>query len=373
MTIKPFKLERFFTAHEFAVEHSLCSSDCEAMTIAEVLALEKDATEKFHNHWLGYTESKGSPALREDITAIYSSIKANDIIVCSGAQEPIFLFSQAMLKSGDEVVVQFPCYQSVHAVPESIGCKVVNWGVKYNNNQPVFDVEELATLVNHNTKAIYINSPHNPTGHHFTQEEQAAIIAIARKYNCLIFSDEVFRESEHSPEYKIPAMADMYENGISLGVLSKSYGLPGLRIGWIATKRKDIIEKISILKEYTTICNAAPSEFLAGVALRNRAAILKRNLRIIQDNISLLNIFFNTYAHLFSWKAPIAGPTSFVKMNFEYDDVAFAEKLIAEKKVLILPGEMYDYKGFFRIGFTRKDMPIALDKFEAFIKEFFLK
>jgi aspartate/methionine/tyrosine aminotransferase len=373
MTIKPFKLERFFTAHEFAVDHSLCSSDCEAMTIAEVLQLEIGATEKFHNHWLGYTESKGSPNLREDITAIYTSIKAGDIIVCSGAQEPIFLFSQAALSSGDEVVVQFPCYQSVHSIPESIGCKVVNWEVRYKNDEFVFDVNDLATLVNENTKAIYINSPHNPTGHHFTKEAQAAIIAVARKYNCLIFSDEVFRESEHSPQYKIPAIADVYENGVSLGVLSKSYGLPGLRIGWIATKRKDIIEKISILKEYTTICNAAPSEFLAGVALRNRAVILKRNLDLIHRNISLLNTFFNTYAHLFSWKAPVAGPTAFVKINFDYDDVAFAEKLIAERKVLILPGEMYNYKGFFRIGFTRKDMPIAVEKFEAFVKENLVK
>jgi aspartate/methionine/tyrosine aminotransferase len=369
MTIKPFKLERFFTTHEFAVDHSLCSSDCEAMTIGEVLALEKDATEKFHNLWLGYTESKGSPALREDISSIYTSITANDIIVCSGAQEPIFLFSQAMLKSEDEVIVQFPCYQSAHSVPESIGCKVINWEVKYINNQPVFNVEELAALVNKNTKAIYINSPHNPTGHHFSIDEQNAIVALARKYNCLIFCDEVFRESEHDPQYKIPAIADVYENGVSLGVLSKSYGLPGLRIGWIATKRKDIVEKISILKEYTTICNAAPSEFLAGVALRNRAHILKRNLGIIQTNISLLNTFFEKYTHLFTWQAPIAGPTSFVKINVDYDDVIFAEKLIAAKKVLILPGTMYDYKGYFRIGFTKKDMPIALEKFEAFVKQ----
>lgn len=373
MTIQPFKLERFYTIHEFTAKHLLCSSDCEAMSIGDLLALEEGANEKFQNHWLGYTETKGNPALRNDIAQIYSHISSDEVLVCAAAQEPIFLFCHAVLKPEDEVIVQFPCYQSVQSIPESMGCKVSNWTVKYNNNKPEFDVEELTKLITPKTKVIFLNSPHNPTGHHFSKEEQTAIIELARKHNCLIFCDEVYRELEHSPAFAIPAFADAYENGFSLGVMSKSYGLGGLRIGWLATHRQDILEQIAILKEYTTICSSAPSEFLAGVALRNRAVILKRNLEIVQTNIPLLNTFFDAYSDLFSWFQPNAGPISFVRMNFDMDDMAFANKVVKEKSVLLLPGDVYDYKGYFRVGFGRKNMPEALAKFEEFVQENLLK
>lgn len=373
MNIKPFKLERFYTIHEFTAKYLLCSSDCEAMTIGELLQLEEDAFAHFNNVWLGYTETTGSSSLRQNISSIYSSITADEILVCSGAQEPIFLFSQALLKSGDEVIIQFPCYQSIQSVPESLGCKVVSWTVRYDGDKPVFDMDELSKLINNKTKVIYLNSPHNPTGYHFTMEDQMAIVELARKHNCIIFSDEVYRELEHSAVDKIPAIADVYEYGVSLGVMSKAYGLPGLRIGWIATKRKDILEKMAVLKEYTTICNAAPSEFLAGVALRNREKILNRNLEIVRKNLSLLNTFFNSFSELFSWHQPTAGPIGFVRMKFDYDDMEFANKVVKEKSVLLLPGEIYDYKGYFRVGFGRKNMPLALEKFEEFVLENLMK
>lgn len=369
MLIKPFKLERYYTIHEFTAKYLLCSSDCEAMTIGDLLTLEEGAADRFNNHWLGYTESKGSPLLREDIATTYTSLSPTEILVCAGAQEPIFLFSQAILEAGDEVIVQFPCYQSVESVPESMGCKVLKWTAQYKDNKFVFDLEELAKLISARTKVIYLNSPHNPTGYHFSKEEQFAIVELARKYNCIIFSDEVYAGLEQRPEYVIPAFADIYEYGVSLNVMSKAYGLAGLRIGWLATKQASILEKVSILKEYTSICSSAPSEFLAGVALRNRKQILGRNLDIVQKNLALLEPFFARYSHLFSWYRPIAGPVGFVKMNFEYDDLQFAEKVVHEKNVLLLPGDIFDYRGYFRIGFGRKNMPEALAHFEKFVTE----
>lgn len=373
MTIQPFKLERFYSIHEFTAKYLLCSSDCEAMSIGDLLALEKGANEKFQNHWLGYTEAKGNPTLRQNISNIYSNISSNEVLVCAAAQEPIFLFCHAVLKSQDEVIVQFPCYQSVQSIPESIGCKAVKWTVNYNDNKPEFDIDVLSQLITNKTKVIFLNSPHNPTGHHFLKEEQQAIIALARKHNIIIFCDEVYRELEHSPQFAIPAFADAYENGVSLGVMSKSYGLAGLRIGWLATHRQDILEQIAILKEYTTICSSAPSEFLAGVALRNRSGILKRNLEIVHSNLPLLTTFFDKYADLFSWHQPNAGPISFVRMNFDTDDLDFVNKVVAAKSVLLLPGDVYDYKGYFRVGFGRKNMPEALEKFEEFVTENLLK
>lgn len=367
MPIKPFKLERYYTQHEFTAKYSLCNSDCEAMTVKDLLALEEGAADAFQNLWLGYTETKGHPDLRRDIAAIYDNITTEDLLVCTGAQEPIFLFSQAILQAGDEVIVQSPCYQSVESIPESLGCKVHNWMVRYKDGQPTFDLEELQQLISNKTKVIYLNTPHNPTGFHFSKAEQQAIVDIARKHNIIIFSDEVYRELELHSDYTIPGFGEAYENGVSLGVMSKAYGLPGLRIGWIATKNQDILEKIAILKEYTTICNSGPSEFLAGVGLRNRQVLLHRNRAIIEKNLPLYDDFFKKYEALFSWYKPNAGPISLVHMKFEYDDMDFAARVLKEKKLLLLPGGIYDYPGSFRVGFGRKAIPEALGIFEEFV------
>ena len=153
--------------------------------------------------------------------------------------------------------------------------------------------------------------------------------------------------------------------------MSKAYGLPGLRIGWLATKNQEILEKIAVLKEYTTICNSAPSEFLAGVGLRNRKTLLTRNLEIINQNLPLYDAFFTKYSDLFSWYRPNAGPIAFVKMKFSEDDMVFAEKALKEKSILLLPGGIYDYPGYFRIGFGRHAIPEALNVFEDFVKEYY--
>jgi len=190
---------------------------------------------------------------------------------------------------------------------------------------------------------------------------------MARASDIIILCDEVYRELEHDPRFAIPAFADVYENGISIGVMSKSYGLPGLRIGWLATQDKAILEKFSILKEYTTICNSAPSEFLAGVALRNRKIILDRNLKIVLDNLERYDEFFREYDHLFSWYKPNAGTVAFVKMHFSNDDLSFADQVLKKQGILLLPGGLYDFPGYFRIGFGRIKIQEALKQFESFV------
>ena len=364
MNIKPFKLERYYTLYEHSAKYSICNSDCEAMTIKDLLALEEGAEDAFQNTWLGYTHTKGDLKLREAICSIYDNLSTDDITVCTGAQEPIFLISHAILQPDDEVIVQTPCYQSLESVPESIGCKVLRWNVRYQDNRPTFDLDELKNLVSNKTKAIYLNAPHNPTGYLFTKEEQQAIIDLARTNNIIILCDEVYRELEYSPEFAIPAFADAYENGISIDVMSKSYGLPGL-----ATRNKAILEKFALLKEYTTICNSAPSEFLAGVGLRNRKTILNRNLQIIQNNLNRFDIFFNKHADLFSWWKPNAGPITLVKMHFDHDDLAFADQALKKQSVMILPGGVYNYPGYFRIGLGRKTIQEGLEQFETFVLE----
>lgn len=371
MKLDPFKLERYYTLNEFTAEYSICNSDCEAMTIKELLAMEPGAGEKFQELWLGYTETPGDPELRRDIAHIYDKVTPDQMLVCTGAQEPIFLFSQAVLESGEEVIVQTPCYQSLASIPKSIGCTVKKWELEYIDGKPYYDVDKLKSMVSNKTKVLYLNTPHNPTGFHFTKEQQNAIVDIAREHDIIVFCDEVYRELEHDIALRIPSIADAYERGVAVGVMSKSYGLPGLRIGWVTSQDHTIIEQIAVLKEYTTICNSAPSEFLAGVALRNRDKLVQRSLEFININLKLYDVFFKQNADLFSWYRPKAGPIGFVKMLFDTNDKIFAEHVLQKEGILILPGHIYDYPGYFRIGFARRNLPEALEQFEKYIDKRF--
>lgn len=364
MKLRPFKLERYFAKYEFNVDYVLCASDCESLTIQEVLAYEPESAEQFQSHWLGYTESPGSPALRREIARIYASIQPEQILVFSGAEEAIYLFMHAALSPGDHVIVHWPCYQSLTEVAHGLGCQVSHWEARPENGWAL-DLDELRRLISNNTKAIVVNNPHNPTGYLMPPEDFAQVCQIARDHGLLLFSDEVYREAEYEPADRLPAGCDLYENAVSLGVMSKSYGLPGLRIGWIATHASDLYRRIAALKDYTTICSSAPSEFLAEVALRHREALAQRNVDLIQENLEVLEAFFARHPERFTWLPPHAGPIAFPRLLGENVD-DFCDRLVKDHGVLLMPGTAFDHPGnHFRIGFGRRNMPAALDRLET--------
>ncbi len=373
MKIKPFKLERFFGRYEFSVEYMLGSSDCESLSIGELLALEPDARERFEQHWLGYTESEGAPSLRKEIARIYQTMQPQNILVHNGAEEAIFLFMHALLNAGDHIIVHTPCYQSHVAVAESIGCEVSRWNAREENGWAL-DVEEMRGMIRPNTRAVLINTPHNPTGYSMPRGDSSSlgtsflrVNEIAREHNLILFSDEVFRELEYDAVLRLPAACDVNDTAVSLGVMSKTYGLPGLRIGWIATRNRELYERMLTLKDYTTICNGAPGEFLAELALRHREKLAKRNLELIKRNLNLLDNFFEHHADQFSWIRPNGGPIAFPKL-LRGDIETFCDELAKRAGVLLLPGTLFDDTGnHFRIGFSRKNMPEALARVEAFL------
>jgi aspartate/methionine/tyrosine aminotransferase len=368
MSLPPFKLERYFAKYEFNTEFLLCSSDCEALSIADLLALEPGAVEKFKQTWLGYTESQGNLALRKEISKIYHAIQPEEILVHTGAEEAIFLFMHAALTSGDHVIVHSPCYQSLAEVAKGIGCVVTPWRAREENNWAL-DLDELKSHLRPNTKAIIINTPHNPTGYLMPHADFESVNRFAQENNLLLFSDEVYRESEYDPETCLPAACDYGEHAVSLGVMSKTYGLAGLRIGWVATKNRRIYDDMASLKDYTTICNSAPSEFLAEVAVRNRAKLVERNLGIIKYNLAVMDDFFSSHADLFSWIRPRAGSMGFPKL-LEGDIDDFCDKVVHTVGVLLLPGTMYDDTGnHFRVGMGRKNLPQAVERLESFLAE----
>lgn len=366
MNLPPFELERYFAKYEFNTEYLLCSSDCEAMPIADLLALEEGAAEKFQHIWLGYTESQGHPALRREISKIYETIQPEEILVHTGAEEAIFLFMLATIKQGDHVIVHSPCYQSLTEIAKGIGCDVSPWLAREENNWAL-DLDELKRLLRPSTKIIVVNTPHNPTGYLMPRADFESVNRFARENNLLLFFDEVYRESEYDPSTRLPAACDMGEHAVSLGVTSKTYGLAGLRIGWIAAKNKKIYESMASLKDYTTICNSAPSEFLAEVAMRNRRELAERNLGIIGRNLAIMDDFFARHSDLFSWIRPRAGSMGFPKLlRGEIEE--FCDKVVREAGVLLLPGTLYDDAGnHFRVGLGRKNLPQAVQRLEDYL------
>ena len=366
MNLPPFKLERFFAKYEFNTEYLLCSSDCESMSVAELLALEEGAPERFQQTWLGYTESQGSPALRGEICKLYETIQPEEILIHTGAQEAIFLFMFAAFKEYDHVIVHSPAYQSLAEVARAAGCDVSPWRAREGNGWSL-DLDELRHLMRTNTKAIIINTPHNPTGYLMSPGDYEALHTFAKSNKLLLFSDEVYRESEYDPAARLPAACDLGDHAVSLGVTSKTYGLAGLRVGWIATKNKKIYEKMASLKDYTTICNSATSEFLAEVAMRNRQKLISRNIGIIKQNLAVIDDLFQRRADLFAWVRPQAGSMAFPRY-LGGDVETFCDALVKEAGVLLLPGSVYDdSRDHFRLGLGRKNLPQAIQKLEEFL------
>jgi aspartate/methionine/tyrosine aminotransferase len=218
-----------------------------------------------------------------------------------------------------------------------------------------------------NTRAVVVNCPHNPTGYLMDAAKQRELIAIAREHKLLLFSDEVYRELEYDPADRLPAACDLYENAVSLGVMSKTYGLAGLRIGWVASPNHELLGQMVAHKDYMSMCNSAPSEFLAALALRHRETLAARNLALIADNLVILEKFFEKYRGFFNWQRPKAGTIAFPSLTWDGADV-FCQDLLDKSGVLLIPGTLFDAGNRnFRLGFARRNLPEAVAVLDGYL------
>lgn len=366
MQLSPFRIERFYARHEFTTRYMLSSSDCQSRTIGELLELEPDAHERLLAQWCGYTESSGAPELRDAISGLYEATGPDEVTVASCAEEGILLVYHALLKPGDHAIVETPCYESALALAQSTGAQVSAWHRRFDDGWR-HDLDELERLITPRTRVLYINQPHNPTGTLMSRATFERVAELARERGIVLFCDEVYRELEHDPSTRLPAACDVYERAVSLGSISKTYGLPGLRIGWLATRDEAIRDAIVTLKDYTTICASAPSELLVALALRHRDVLVASNLEIVRANLPLLDEFFARHATVFRWIRPTAGPIGFPRLDGT-DDVDGLCETLAAAGVLLLPGSVYDEPRHVRVGFGRADMPEALELLEELFK-----
>jgi aspartate/methionine/tyrosine aminotransferase len=367
MPIRPFALERYFAQHEFSAELLLCSSDVEAYAQRQLLALADDETRALWEELaLGYTETAGHPLLRAEIAALYPGLEADDVLVFAGAQEAIFAFAQAALGADDHAVVVTPAYQSLHEVARAAGAEVSTVELEHDGGWTL-DLDDVRRALRPDTSAIVVNFPHNPTGAHIDRATLDGLVAIAGEAGAHLFSDEVYRWLEHPPAALLPGAAELSARGLSLGVMSKTFALPGLRIGWLAGRDRELLARIAAIKDYTTICSSAPSEILALIALRRRDAVVARSRAIVDANLPLLDEFFARWEGAFDWVRPRGAAIGFPRLLAAMPIEDFARALVAEEGVLLLPGSIYEHPGnHFRIGFGRRNMPEALARLEHF-------
>ena len=363
--MRDFALEVFFSKWEFAAKYNLAGSDGENMTLAELLALAgAEDRAAFESVSLGYTETFGAPALRTEIAQTYDTVGPEQLLCFAGAEEGIYVAMKVLLNAGDHAIVITPNYQAAETVPLSI-CEVTGVPLDIDRDWDL-DVDLLRAALRPNTKLISINFPNNPTGKIIPRTTFDAIIEICRSRGIWLFSDEVYRLIERDPALRLPQAVDVYERGISLNVMSKAYGLPGLRIGWLACKDRAMLVKYEHYKHFLSICNSAPSEVLARIALRARQTILARNRGVILDNLAVLNAFFADYRELFDWREPDGGCVGFIRYKGAEGVEEFTRRLVEESGVLFLPSSVYRSElgpvpdNCLRVGFGRSHVPAGL-------------
>jgi aspartate/methionine/tyrosine aminotransferase len=367
MKLRPFQLERYFAQYEFSVEYLLSSSDCDGLAQSELIALaDPQAKSLWDNLALGYTESLGHPLLRQEIAGLYQGIDPEQCLVVV-PEEGIFIAMSSILEADDHVICTFPGYQSLYEIARGLGCEVTLWKPDEANGWR-FDPDFLEQQIKPETKLVIANFPHNPTGYLPPKADYLRMIDLAREHNLWLFSDEMYRYLEYDPNDRVPSACEVYDKAVTLFGMSKTFGMAGVRLGWLVTRDAELFARMAALKDYTTICSSAPSEILSLIALRSRQAIIQRHLTRINRNLGLLDRFFEEYGDRFEWIKPKAGTIAFPRLKGDLDAHDFCQQLIKEANILLLPSTVYDYdRRHFRLGFGRENMPEALEKLGRYL------
>jgi aspartate/methionine/tyrosine aminotransferase len=343
------------------------------MTVNELLELtgEKDKLlGDILSSRLTYGHIEGSPDFKENICSLYVSMKPENILTTHGAIGANSLVISSLVEPCDEVITVMPAYQQCCSIPESIGANVKILPLNIENKF-LPSLELLSDYMSEKVKLVCINNPHNPSGSVMDLEYLTKLIDIIKPYGTYILADEVYRGLTHEGNNLTESVADLYSNGISTSSMSKVFSLAGLRIGWVAAP-KNVVELISRHRDYTTISCGVIDDYLAAAALKNKEKIFARNMKIVKNNVEIIDNWVKSDPN-FSYIKPNGGTTAFIKMNFNYPSMDFCVKLLHETGVMVLPGAAMDMEGFFRVGYAfEPDLLITgLNKISEFTKKLF--
>ena len=372
--LPPFRLEAYFSEWEFVARHHLTASDAQTLTVSELLALGTDDDRAaFDQLGLGYIETWGMPRLRAAIAAGYDTCTADDVLTFAGADEALYWVMQLFAGPGDHVIVTVPNYQALETVPLTCGAEVTGVPLDPDDGWRL-DLDAVRAAIRPNTRLVAVNFPNNPTGAVPDRQTWRGLVELCDERGVRLFSDEVYRGIELDPARTLPQAADLSPTAISLNVMSKSYGLPGLRVGWIATRDRGLLRTLEGHKHYTSICNAGPSEFLAAVALDARGAVQGRIRSIIAENLPQFDAFFAEHADLFDWQHPDGGCVTFPRYRGSDGVEAFCRDLVETEGVLLLPASLYVSSvgpvpaDRFRVGVGRRDPGPGLEAITRFLR-----
>jgi len=366
MTLPQFELTRWFAFAEGKFDHSLGHSGCESIPISSFC--DSAEVQELLDQPMGYGDFDGLQAFQEVVAKQYATIEPQDVCTLNGPSEGIYTFMRAMLESGDQVVVQTPLFQSLHAVAEHIGCEMREWRPR-DEFENTFDVDDLAKLCDENTKLLVINFPHNPSGQMISEAELQRVVAIAERSNAMIFSDECFRLLELSPQQPLPAVCDLYENAVSLSGLSKPYGLGGLRTGWIATRSSKVRNALKEYRFYTSEMSNTPCQWFGTRAIQKAEEIVGRNRKLIASNLRLLERLVESHDELLKLQKPMGGTMALVRQQTGLTSTEFCKKALNEERLFLIPSKPLGMPdNYLRIGLGTTDFEESLSHFERFLR-----
>ena len=353
---REFQLVRFFARNNFTAPHILCASNCENLNMSEVESMMSDATRKLWGDLnLGYTQTPGHPALREVIATTYECDKISQRNVqVVDSNEGIYLVMRSLLKAGDRVVCTWPSFQSLSETALAQGAKVDHWEVEEGANGFFFDVDKLEELLTEPCQMVIVNFPHNPTGALPSHAEWERIVRLVSQRDAILFCDEVYRGLEYDERDRLASACTKYSKAIAVSSVSKALGLPGLRIGWLATQDLDILSKCAAYHDYCSMCCSAPSEILAIAGLENRERILSRNRDTIRKTSEALAAMLGdeNIAPHFRYVRPKGGSVALVGVQAGKSAATYCDLLSDKYGVLLSSTNLFQWKDeYLRIGF----------------------
>jgi len=368
MKIEIFELERIQSLYENVVKFNLTESGLHPFTLRELL--KEEEINELLDVRLGYGQTNGAPDLRDAISKLYTDADRDNILVTNGSAEANFINIWSNLESGDELVLMLPNYMQIWGLARSMGVNVKPFHLKEELKWAP-DMEELRSLITPDTKMISLCNPNNPTGATLSIEQMEEIVSLAKKADAWIYCDEIYRGAELEGE-EIPSFYGMYDKVIVDGGLSKAYGLPGLRMGWM-TGPKEIIEKAWSYNDYLTISTGILSQAITSKILQPeiREIILRRNRGMLRENIRAVEEWVETHKDNFSMVTPKAGGMAFIRYNMDINSRELANRLRMEKSVFIMDGDCFGMDHYFRLGFgAEKNYLLAgLNRIDEFMKE----
>jgi len=367
-TFQPFDMERMMSKWENVIEYNLSESGVHPLAIRELVD-DPAVIDELLDTPLHYPQTNGIPKLRERIASLYPGATADNVLVTVGCIEANFISLQTLVAPGEEIVVMLPNYMQIWGAAQNLGIRVKTFHLREELGWAP-DLDELNDVVSQRTKLIAVCNPDNPTGHILTEAEMGAIVATADSVGAWLLADEVYSGAERLTDTQTPSFWGRYDKVLAMNSLSKAYGLPGLRIGWVVAPT-DTVDEIWARHEYVNISATMLSNQLAAIALspRVRPRLLQRTRDYIRRGYPILDAWLESHEGTFSLVPPEAAAIAYVRYDLDVNSTELVERLLREKSVFIVPGDHFGMDRYLRIsyGLPEDHLTAGLDRIHELI------